>query len=236
MGLKDALRKAAGLLVELPPEGAPAAPSPDSDAQLEKIFDQFAQKQGGDAGSARTVDEIVKGTDGPSLSEIAVPASGVEGAITETGGVDFQAIYAQAGLPTAPFTAEQMREMLASLPQELPLETKRQTVNATLGTMGKTMGLTPETLVADASRKLSALGSFVESLTKQTQEFVSATDAEIRALEAQIEEKKSAIQAAKQKQARVAQLCDEESDHLDDVLEFFSQDVPPSKYAKDESP
>ena len=233
MSLRDALRKAAGLLVELPPEEAQPAPAGEPNADLDKIFDSFAQAQGAIEGSTKTVEQIVKESDGPNLGEITVPASEIGAALTDAGDVDFAAIYAQTGLPSVPFSAEQMLDMLSSLPSELPLETKRQTVNVTLGTMGKTLGLTSEAVVADASRKLSALGAFVETLNRQTADMVSETEAEIQALQAQIEEKKRAIQSAKLKQTRVAQSCDAESQRLDDVLEFFSLDVPPSRYASE---
>ncbi|MBW3622751.1 MAG: hypothetical protein KY468_05000 [Armatimonadetes bacterium] len=236
MGLKDALRKAAGLLVELPPEteGQPPA-GRDPNADLDRIFKQFSPAGEGDA-PARTVEQIVKETDGPNLDEITVPPSELSAALNEQGEVDFQVIYTQAGLPPVPFTAEQMRDMLASLPTELPLETKRQTVNVTLGTMGRTMGLTPETVVADASRKLAALGAFVDNLSKQTTEFVTASEEEISALQARIEEIKGAIQSTKLKQARASQACEAESERLDEVLEFFSLDLPPSRYAAEGPP
>ena len=53
--------------------------------------------------------------------------------------------------------AEQMLETLGALPAELPLETRRQTVIAMLKGMGRALGATPETIVADATRKLAAL-------------------------------------------------------------------------------
>jgi hypothetical protein len=121
--------------------------------------------------------------------------------------------------------------MLNSLPAELPLETKRQTVKVTLNAMGKTIGANPETIVADASRKLAALTSYLDNLTKQTTDFAATAELEIAALQAQIAEKRTAIEAAQQKQAQMRQACDAESHRLDDVLEFFSLDVPPSKYA-----
>jgi hypothetical protein len=121
--------------------------------------------------------------------------------------------------------------MLASLPPELPLETRRQTVKVTLGALGKSMGASPETVVADASRKMAALAAYAQHLSKRTDEFVSSGEKEIAALQAQIEEKRKGIANARQELERATQMCDRESDKLDDVLEFFSLDLPPSKYA-----
>jgi hypothetical protein len=122
--------------------------------------------------------------------------------------------------------------MIASFPPNLPLLTQRQTVKVSLDAMGKAVGATPETIVADASRKLAALTAYVETLTKQTQEFTSAAEAEIADLGRQIQAKRKEIEEAHQKQEQVNQACTKESQHLDDVLEFFSLDVPPSKHAE----
>jgi hypothetical protein len=193
------------------PAGAPAAPA--------------------GAPSGKTVEQIVREADGPDLGAIEVPASAPPPVVGADGTVDFGAIYGQAGLPRSPFTAEQTLDMLAGLPPELPLETKRQTIKVTLGAMGKAIGATPETIVADASRKLAALAAYSESVAKQTAEFVAAGEFEIAALQAQIEEKRRALVDAQQRQAEVQRLCSGESDRLDDVLEFFSLDIPPSRYA-----
>ena len=83
----------------------------------------------------------------------------------------------------------------------------------------------------DASRKLAALTAYLDHLTQQTTDSAATAELEIATLQAQIEEKRKAMTAAQQKQAQMRQLCDAESDRLDDVLEFFSLDVPPSKYA-----
>ena len=168
-------------------------------------------------------------TEGPNLDEIKFSASCLEPVLTPDGKADFSLIYQQSGVQAAPFTAEHMLEMLASLPSELPLETKRQTVKVTLNAVGKTIGATPETIVADASRKLAALTAYLDHLTKQTTGSAAAAELEIGALQARIEEKRKAMTAAHLKQAQMRQLCDAESARLDDVEEFFSLEVSPPK-------
>ena len=231
MALRDTLRKAASLLVELPPEEPDVAPT--SAAELDQLLAELDSGSSGAAGrgSTKTVEQIVKDAEGPNLDEIQAKASELAPKAGPDGKVEFTAIYEQAGLPPVPFSAEQMLDMLNSLPLELPLDTKRQTVKVTLGSMGKSIGATPETIVADASRKLAALTAFMETLSRETAEFITTSELEIAALQAQIEEKRKAIQATQEKQAQARQMCDAESDRLDDVLEFFSLDVPPSKYA-----
>jgi DNA anti-recombination protein RmuC len=129
-----------------------------------------------------------------------------------------------------------MLETLHSLPVELPLETRRATVKAMLSTLGKTMGATPETVVSDASRKLAALDSFAQFMEKKTTATISKNEEEIAALEAQIDAKRTAIQAAKTELAKVTNGCEAEADKLDDVLEFFSLDVGASKHAPPPAP
>jgi hypothetical protein len=241
MSLRDALRKAAGLLVELPPEEQPAAAAPDLESAppaaggggLDELFADL-ESQGAkraEETKSRTVEQVVRAAEGPNLEDIKVTASATGLEIGPDGKPDFTSLYRQADLPSTPFSAEQMLDMLNSLPRELPLDTKRQTVNVTLSSVGKSIGATPETIVADASRKLAALAAYADSLARETAGFVSASELEIAALQAQIEEKRKAIQASQQKLQDAVRVCSTESDRLDDVLEFFSLDLPPSKYA-----
>lgn len=257
MSLRQTLRKAAGLLVELPPD--PEEPAADSEVradsapqsarnpELEKLLAEINSEPPPPSAAtvtaaptspppAKTVEQIVQESPGPNLQDINVPATASPTFTTPDGMIDFIMLYQQAGLPPSSFTAEQMLDMLASLPPELPLETKRQTVKVTLNSMGKALGATPDTIVADASRKLAALTAYVDNLSKHTAEFVSATEMEIAALQAQMEQKRAAIQEAQQKQTQTTQACSAESNRLDDVLEFFSLDVSPSKYAPPPQP
>ena len=235
MSLRDHLRKAASLIVELPPE-EPSAPQPQSeatelptsDANLDALLAELENKAA--PGPTKTVEEIVRDAAGPNLDQIEVDAA-TTAKLSLDGSVDFAAIYRQASLPATPFDAEQFLEMLSSLPQELPLDTKRSTVKVSLNALGKTTGTTPDTIVADASRKLAALASYLDSLGKLTNEQVAKAEQEIAEFQARIEERRKAIQSAQQLLFETTQRCTVESDRLDDVLEFFSLDVPPSKYA-----
>ena len=257
MDLRSRLRKVAELVVELPPDELPepasveetpiAAPAAgdaatgmdDLDRRLAAQRANIAALGRGEAPSSdtaptptKTVEQIVRDASGPDLDAVSAgPAADTPPALKSDGNVDFAALYAQSNVPAAPFTAEQMLDMLGSLPSDLPLDTKRQTVKVTLGAMGKAIGMTAETIVADASRKLAALTAYSEGVAKQTAEFVAAGEFEIAALEKQIQEKRQGIEAARQTQSQVQERCHAEADRLDDVLEFFSLDVPPSRYA-----
>jgi hypothetical protein len=235
MSVRDALRKAAGLLVELPPEEpqATVATAGQGAPELDRLFSQLNEANSAqDPGTPpiKTVDQIVRDTAGPSLDEIkgSTPSTPV---VASDGTVDLAVVYSQANLPPAPFAAEQVMELLANLPPELPMETRRQTIKVTLNAMGKATGASSESVVADATRKLAALAACTDQLGRQTSNTTATLEREIGELQSQIEEKRRAIESAKQQLAAVTKACETESHRLDDVLEFFSLDVAPSKYA-----
>lgn len=235
MRIGDTLKKAAGLFVEFDENQKedelsfenPVSPRPTPTLTSSPTPTAVPAP----APAPKTVEQIVRETPGPNLDEIKVPATPAPQVVGPDGSVDFRAIYQLATLPEAPFTAEKVLEVLATLPQELPLETRRATVKVTLSAMGASLGVTPETIVTDASRKLAALAAYAQSYVHQADEYVQRCEAEIAQLEAEITRRRQAIGEAKTKQAKVNEACHAESDRLDDVLEFFSMDVPPSKYA-----
>ena len=215
MSIKDTVHKAAGLLFEFEP--APDAPS----APVVK---------------PRTVEEILKDTPGPNLDEIKAPAAApveepAEPVIGANGKINFESIYKMAKLPDTPLTAEQVLDLLASFPADLPMESKRTTLKITIGAMGKTTGASQESVVADTSRKLAALSAFHDSYGAQADKYCALATTEIQNLEAQIATKKEAMADATARKQMVHDACTKESDRLDDVLEFFSLDVAPSKLA-----
>ena len=233
MALRDTLGKVAGLFVEMPEaseSGAPVA-ADDFDKKLAAIEQENARLGARPTGPVRTVEQIVAASPGPNLDQVQVSQSAAASIVKQDGMLDYAAIYKQANLPSSTVTAEQVLDMLVSLPNELAVETKRQTLKILLGGLGKSLGATPETIVADASRKLAALSSFVDGLTAHTGEFVSGTQVEISSMEAKIAEKRRQVEEAQRRLKAATEQCHTEGDRLDDILEFFSLDVPPSSLA-----
>lgn len=237
MDFKDKLRKAAGLFVELPPEENTSSdslpPFPADDYSTDKVSRPDVAPVRNEPVSApkiQTVEQIVSNTAGPSLDEIKSAASAAPSPVP-SGEIDFQAIYQQAGIPVAAFTVEQTLDMLAKLPADLPLDTKRQMLKVTISSMGTAIGATAESIVTDATRKLSALSGYADSAAKRTKEYVNSTEQEIIELQKQIDEKKASIQKTMSALEQISTACHNEADRLDDVLEFFSLDIPPSKNA-----
>ena len=174
----------------------------------------------------------MRDSSGPNLDEIAAHLPSAAGALGADGNLDFSALYQAANLPQTPFTAEQTVDMIGSLPQSLPLDIKRQTVQVTLDALGKAIGATAETIVADTSRKLAALAAYSDNFAQSTDTLAQEAEAEIADLMARAEAKKGEILAARQTQDTITQQCRREADRLDDVLEFFSKDIFPSRHAE----
>jgi hypothetical protein len=245
MRIGETLKKAAGLFVELPDErpgegGSTLAPS------TRKTVEEVVRGQPGP-----NLDEIkvpapapapapkstVPAATVPSTAPAPTPAPApapapIEPIVGADGQVSFGAVYRMAKLPNAAFTAEQVLELLASLPAELPIAAKRTTLKVTLDAMSRSLGVSAESVVADASRKLAALASCSESYGEQATQYVAKARSEIAALEAEIRRREQGIAEAERLSAEVQSACTRESERLDDVLEFFSLDVPPSKYAQ----
>jgi hypothetical protein len=238
MDFREKLRKVASLVVELPPETVthqaasghdPSDPYAAIDAQLAGEPPPLPTRP--KSAPSRTVEQLLEQTSGPSLSAVEQAASAIVTSTGEPQNLSFTEIYQQAGVPAAPFTAEQMLDMLSSMPASVPLEIRRQTIGVTLGAMGKAIGATPDTIVADASRKLAALASYADTVAAHTAAFTTSAEQEIAELQQEIDRKRRAIETARQNQVEVTQLCHGETDRLDDVLEFFSLDVGASKHA-----
>lgn len=238
MSLRNTLRKAASLLVELPPEEVSfeaedlsSETRQEATQEVSRVYETLQASQ--TAAPAKTVEQIVRDAPGPNLDQVQVtePPMAILNADST---INFDALYQSANLPPAPFSAEQVLATLSALPAELPIESKRQTVKVLIQAM-KINGASPENIVADASRKLAALNAYVEHVNKQAGEFIAKSETDILEMERLIEERRKAITTAKEKQERISQLCIAESERLDDVLEFFSLDVPPSRYAADKA-
>ena len=220
MSLRNILRKAADLVVELPQEEA-------SYSSLDDIASEARAKA-----TARTVAEVVESAPGPNLDQVKVnepaPASPT---VFADGTPNFGAIYQAGGVPAVQFGAEEALQVVTSLPKDLPIEVRRRTVAATLGAMGKSMGVSTDSVVADASRKIAALVSFEEQLTSQTNTYETLIQAKISELQAQIAEQETKLAAAKASLQHAVELCEAEGNKLDEVLEFFTLDVHPSRNA-----
>jgi hypothetical protein len=228
-GIGNIFQKAASLFVET---------TPSSNTQVMEIDPKqrvAAMKEIQESMTAprKTVAQVVEEAPGPNLDQIGIDAEKAQSAkvLGPDNKVDYPALYAAAGVPAATFTAEQVLQMLSSLPATLDLATKRQMVRVSLDALGHNMGVSTETIVADASRKLAAIASFAKQHQETTDQYVSAATEAITRLEQQIAERKKGIEDAQARLSTVLADCAKQTDYLDDTLEIFTLDVAPSRYA-----
>ena len=212
------MNKAKGLFFEVDPEGV-------GEGSVDLLSSELNPP------APKTIEQIVQSSPGPNLDQIQVPKDTSTPAVAIGGKPDFAQIYTQAGVPIVPFGSNEVLEVIHSLPADLPIELKRKAVQSTLSAMGKAMGVGTESVVSDASRKLAALVSFADNINLRAEEFAMATEAKIAELESQIAAHKRTIEENKAMLASTIAECEAESDRIDDVLEFFTLDVHPSKNA-----
>ncbi len=136
--------------------------------------------------------------------------------------VDFPALYAQAGVPTVPFTAEQAQDMQTHMPANVSEEARQQVINVTLAALGRSVGGTPEAIVADAARKQAALRAFRADRGSQLADLTTTAQARITDLERQIESSRAVIEQAKHQYQTLSDACEAEEARMDTVVDFFS--------------
>ena len=153
----------------------------------------------------------------------APPGADGESPVDADGLVNFDRLYQQANVPTVPFTAEQALEMLGHMPAGVAEETRQQIINATLAALGKSVGGTPEAIVADAARKQAALQEFRRTRGDGLVDLTSAAEGRIAELQREIEKGRAVIEKAKRQYDTLTEACQSEEARLDTVVDFFSQ-------------
>ena len=161
------------------------------------------------------------------VSTAAAVSSAEAGPVDADGLVDFERLYAQAGVPTVPFTAEQALDMLRNMPAGVSEETRQQVINVTLSALGKSVGGTPEAIVADATRKQAALQRFRQTRGDQLVDLTSAAEARLADLQTEIAKSQAMIESAKRQYANLSENCRSEEARLDTVVDFFSEPPAP---------
>jgi hypothetical protein len=159
----------------------------------------------------------------PISTPITTPrAEDTASPVDADGLVDFEALYRQANVLTVPFTAEQALDMLQHMPSGVSEEARQQIINATLSALGKSVGGTPEAIVADATRKQTALQKFRQTRGDQLVDLTSAAEAKIADLQREIAKSQAIMEAAKHQYAQLSENCQSEEARLDTVVDFFS--------------
>ena len=158
-------------------------------------------------------------------SPMIVPAAPTDQAspVDADGMVDFDALYRQSGVLTVPFTAEQALDMLRHMPAGVSEEARQQVINVTLAALGKSVGGTPEAIVADATRKQAALTQFRQTRGDQLADLTTTAQARVAELQRDIEKSQAIIEGAKHQYDRLSENCQAQEALLDTVVDFFSE-------------
>lgn len=240
--MSDILKKVKGLFVEGDNSTTTATSGVEPTGSVAGGDDAWKQWENIAKGHAKSTpvplaDAIAK-QPGPNIDSVSVnlpPASKPADEFVmpkkrEDGTWDFSPIYAHSNLQPPAFTAEQARDIIASLPSSLPLEVRRETVSKTVGAIGKTLGITPDVIASDAALKIAAVEDFRQKINQRFGEYETKAQQAIAEYERKIAETKISIESAKTRSAEVMTACDSEIDKLDDVTEFFTLDTGSSKH------
>ncbi len=151
------------------------------------------------------------------------PAPDDASPVDADGLVSFERVYEQAGVPVVPFTAEQALDMLRNMPPGVSDDSRQQIINVTLSALGRSVGGTPEAIVADATRKQAALTAFRQARGDALADLTTAAEARIAELRREIEKGQAVVEQAKRQYEALARGCSDEEARLDTVVDFFSQ-------------
>jgi hypothetical protein len=158
---------------------------------------------------------------GDSPAPPAGDGSSSPAAASQLGDFDLADLYQQGGITPAALTAEKALEILRTLPEGLSPEIQSQAFKDLLRKKGAPLGVSPETVVEDARRKIDVLSASAKGVPEKLAEFISSAESEIANLEEQIRERKKAIEEAQEQQRQLTQKCRSEIDRLTTVLQLL---------------
>ena len=156
----------------------------------------------------------------PATASAAADSGGSP--VDADGLINFDVLYTQAGVLTVPFTAEQALDMLSHMPAGVSEEARQQVINVTLAALGRSVGGTPEAIVADANRKQAALQKFRQTRGDQLVELTSAAEGRIVDLQGEIAKSQAIIEKAKRQYQILSDACAAQETQMDKVVDFFS--------------
>jgi hypothetical protein len=153
-------------------------------------------------------------------------ASNVSGdAVDSAGNLNLSVLYAQAGVPSAKFTAEQALDMINDCE---PTDAARKQTIKMITIFGKNVGATPDEIVVDAVGKQDALDAFNNQHGSDLIEFQAKIKEKRELLQQQLAHLDEVEQQAEQQYQAVREACVTEHSRLERVRDFFRTEVPPT--------
>ncbi|MBN1610922.1 MAG: hypothetical protein JW940_30100 [Polyangiaceae bacterium] len=162
----------------------------------------------------------------PAEAADAVPLGSFETRSTAAGAVeiDFQQQYDLAGIPDTD-EVEQLESFLGRLDGALPKASKIAAAEAFLGAIGKDR----QAVMADAERKIRRVHGLLKAVEIETRQAIEQEQAQIDALQAQIEQHRQSMENVNRHLEGVRVACLAEESRLQATRVFFGNVNPPQK-------
>jgi hypothetical protein len=138
------------------------------------------------------------------------------------GAIEFDAVYEAAGITsTERDQIKKAQDLLRSLPQETPVNVRRQIVEASL----KAFGVPTEKIIEASVSAMEALESFIRTGQAETQKLLTEGQERIASLEKEIASVRHVMEQAVSEQEMRTRNVNAQKLTVQDVLEFFGQEA-----------
>jgi hypothetical protein len=138
------------------------------------------------------------------------------------GSVDFDGVYRAAGIGDAELEhVRKAGELLRNLPQDTPVEIKRQIVEASL----KAFGYPVEKIIEAGAQEIQALHAYITQGQQGLQQLLQESNQRLAALEQEALRIRQIMQQSTEQQSQVAYACNLKKLEIQDILQFFGQEA-----------
>lgn len=138
------------------------------------------------------------------------------------GRVDFDAVFAAAGIPEdARSRVTKAVELLGSLPPDTPAPVKKQIVEASL----RAFGVPLDAIVQTAVSEIQALDGYVRAGAGDTQRVLADAEKRIGLYEGEIRQLRTIMEQRVVEQQAVVRACADQTRTVQQVLDFFGSDA-----------
>ncbi len=159
--------------------------------------------------------------EGPPPPAVAFPGP-LPSLSAQGGSIDFDGVYEAAGItPSERDQIKKAQDLLRSLPQETPVQVRRQIVEASL----KAFGVPTEKIIEASVSAMEALESFIRAGQAETQRLLTEAQERIASLEKEIASVKLIMGQAVSEQETRTNHANAQKLSVQDVLEFFGQEA-----------
>ena len=138
------------------------------------------------------------------------------------GAIDFEGVYRAAGISDAELEhVRKAGELLRNLPQDTPLEIKRQIVEASL----KAFGYPVDKIIEAGAQEIQALHAYITQGQAALQQLLQESTQRLAALEQEMQRIRQVMQQSTEQQSQVAYACNLKKLEIQDILQFFGQEA-----------